>query len=375
MTSAPVILDRGGIDALIEALRARGHTVVGPVVRAGAVVFGEISSTDDLPVGITDDQEAGTYRLASRDDEALFGYVVGPSSAKPFLHPSGVSVWEGERTADGSFVTRAPEEPAPMAILGLRPCDLAAMTIQDHVFLGGPRDGVYGPRREGLFTVVVNCIEPGGTCFCASMNTGPRATGGFDIAITEVVAANRHWFLAEAGSDDGADVLSGLGGSDASEDHLAIVDRLLGEAAGQMGRTLVTEGLPELLKASLESSRWDEIAERCMACANCTLVCPTCFCATVEDETDLAGLEARRVRRWDSCFNEEFSYIHGGALRPSTYARYRQWLTHKLATWVDQFGEMGCVGCGRCITWCPVGIDITAEATALAADRKEAAHV
>ena len=375
MTTAPVILDRAAIDAMIGVLEARGHRVVGPVVRSGAVVLGDLSSTADLPVGISDEQTPGRYRLTARDDEALFGYVVGPSSAKPFLHATGVPVWQGERTADGSFETRKPEAPTPVAFIGIRPCDLAAIGIQDKVFLNGYRDGVYGDRREGVFSVVVNCVEPGGTCFCTSMGTGPRASKGYDIAVTEVIDDEEHWFLAEPGSDAGQEVLAQLGAAPASDDERVRVERLLVDAADRMGRGLDTEGLPEAIKASMESPRWDEIAKRCMACANCTLVCPTCFCATVEDETDLAGMEAQRIRRWDSCFNEEFSYIHGGSLRPSTYARYRQWLTHKLSTWVDQFGEMGCVGCGRCITWCPVGIDITVEAAALAAAAKEATHV
>jgi Fe-S oxidoreductase len=95
------------------------------------------------------------------------------------------------------------------------------------------------------------------------------------------------------------------------------------------------------------------------------MVCPTCFCTTVEDVSDVTGDHAERWRRWDSCFTLGFSYIHGGSIRNSGKARYRQWMTHKLASWIDQFGTSGCVGCGRCITWCPVGIDITEEARAI----------
>ena len=126
--------------------------------------------------------------------------------------------------------------------------------------------------------------------------------------------------------------------------------------------------IKELLYRNLEHPRWEDVARRCLSCTNCTLVCPTCFCTTVEDATDLSGGHAERRRRWDSCFSMDFSYIHGGYIRPSVKARYRQWMTHKLATWIDQFGTSGCVGCGRCITWCPVGIDITAEVKAIRAD-------
>jgi ferredoxin len=134
-----------------------------------------------------------------------------------------------------------------------------------------------------------------------------------------------------------------------------------------MGRALDTSDLKGLLYGNLEHPRWDEVSQRCLTCGNCTLVCPTCFCSTVEDVTDLSGTETERTRRWDSCFSLDHSYIHGGSVRDSGRARYRQWMTHKLATWFDQFGSSGCVGCGRCITWCPVGIDITEEVRAIRA--------
>ena len=135
-----------------------------------------------------------------------------------------------------------------------------------------------------------------------------------------------------------------------------------------MGREMNTDGIHDLLLANLEHPRWEEVAGRCLTCGNCTMVCPTCFCTSVEDTSDLAGVSAERSRRWDSCFTMDFSYIHGGSVRASPKSRYRQWMTHKLATWWDQFGSSGCVGCGRCITWCPVGIDITEEVRAIRAE-------
>jgi sulfhydrogenase subunit beta (sulfur reductase) len=138
-----------------------------------------------------------------------------------------------------------------------------------------------------------------------------------------------------------------------------------------MGRTMDTKGIKELLYRNYENPRWDDVAKRCLTCGNCTMVCPTCFCTTVEDITDLTGEHVERWRKLDSCFTMDFSYIHGGSVRSSPRARYRQWMTHKLATWIDQFGTSGCVGCGRCITWCPVGIDITEETGAIRDSEKE----
>jgi Fe-S-cluster-containing hydrogenase component 2 len=134
-----------------------------------------------------------------------------------------------------------------------------------------------------------------------------------------------------------------------------------------MGRTVDVTDIRNLLHRNQEHPRWDDVAERCLACTNCTLVCPTCFCSSVEDVTDLSFENAERIRRWDSCFNPEFASVHGGNFRPTIRGRYRQWLTHKFASWFDQFDVSGCVGCGRCITWCPVGIDVTEEITAILA--------
>ncbi|MEU5265530.1 4Fe-4S dicluster domain-containing protein [Amycolatopsis sp. NPDC021455] len=124
--------------------------------------------------------------------------------------------------------------------------------------------------------------------------------------------------------------------------------------------------LPSVIRESRKSPLWEEVASRCLTCANCTMVCPTCFCTTTEDVTDLSGEHAERHQRWASCFELDFSYVHGGSVRTSGASRYRQWFSHKLGTWHEQFGTSGCVGCGRCIAWCPAGIDITEEAAKLA---------
>jgi ferredoxin len=361
--SEPLVIDREGVDALITAIRDRGYEVVGPTVRGRTILYDTITSTADLPIGLRDRQEAGTYRLEERGDDALFGYVVGPQSLKKYLTPPGSVFWKGLRTDDG-FETVEPDEPPRYAFFGARPCEVAAMKIQDavHLPIG---DAVYTDRRNRSFTVAVNCTEPAATCFCASLGTGPDVSDGYDIALTEVIAGDHHFFLTEAGTEEGDDVLSSLDASVAHDEEVVGARRLVVHAADHMGRVLDTEGLKELLSANLASSIWNDIGNRCLSCGNCTMVCPTCFCSTVEDRQALDGTSAERVRTWDSCFTLDFSYIHGGPVRSSTGARYRQWITHKLSSWQDQFGVIGCVGCGRCITWCPVGIDITREVVAI----------
>jgi ferredoxin len=367
---AQATIDRAGLDELIAALRRRGHETIGPTVRDGAIVYDEVSSCDDLPAGWTDEQDGGSYRLRRREDEALFGYAVGPQSWKRFLHPPELTLWRAKRGADGELeVSEEPPEAPSYAFLGVRSCELHAIAIQDRVLMEGEYpDPFYRARREGAFIVAVNCTVAGGTCFCVSMETGPKADAGYDLALTEVIDGGRHYFLCEAGSERGAELLAELPREEAGPAELAAAEAGVASAAANQGRAMETAGIKELLYENLDHPRWDEVSERCLTCGNCTMVCPTCFCTTVEDAGDLAGETAERTRQWDSCFTLDFSYVHGGSVRATPKARYRQWMTHKLATWIDQFGTSGCVGCGRCITWCPVAIDITEEVAAIRAD-------
>jgi formate hydrogenlyase subunit 6/NADH:ubiquinone oxidoreductase subunit I len=364
--STRLVIDVPGLAALLEALRDGGREVVGPTVRDGVVVYDTIASIDDLPRGLEDHQDCGRYRLNSRADAAFFAHAVGPHSWKRYLHPPVVTLFRARRGPDGLAFAGDDEPPPCRAFVGVRACDLAAIALQDRVLLGGRHaDAVYAARRERCLLVAVNCTRPGGTCFCASLGTGPAVRAGFDLALTEMPDPV-HRFLVDVGSERGEALMCEVPHRPAEVHDLAQAQELQASAAGQMGRRLETQRLKELLYERCEDPRWEEVGHRCLACANCTLVCPTCFCTTVEDLTDLAG-GAERRRRWDSCFTLDFSYVHGGSVRTSSGARYRQWLTHKLASWQDQFGTLGCVGCGRCITWCPVGIDITAEARALRA--------
>lgn len=367
--SGAVVIERADLQHLIDALAKQGYRVIGPTLRDKTIVYDSISSVDELPIGWTDEQDGGRYRLKKREDKALFGYVLGPRSWKHFLHPPRQRLWSATKKRRG-FEIKTEDEPAVRyAFFGARPCELKAIAIQDKVFFGGEyTDPTYQQRREQIFTVTVNCTDPGGTCFCASMNTGPGASEGYDIALTEIIDKDRHFFLTESGSDKGVGVLADIPSRPATPDEITLAASLIEAASRRMGRSMNTGDVHDLLRDNPEHPRWDEVASRCLSCCNCTMVCPTCFCITVEDKTSLAGDSSERWRRWDSCFTVDFSYIHGGSVRPSPGTRYRHWITHKLSTWVDQFGSFGCVGCGRCITWCPVGIDITEEVKAIRGD-------
>jgi len=366
LSSNVVVLQRDDFQQLIDALCEREYQVIAPTVRDGAIVYDEIQTIAELPMGWTDEQDGGQYRLHRRQDQALFGYVVGPHSWKRFLHPPQQRLWQAQRNANGFQITPENTAPPKRAFLGVRSCELHAMAIQDKVFHNDQfTDTFYQARRNNVFLIAVNCGQAGGTCFCVSMNTGPKVTSGFDLALTEVIEGDQHFFVMQAGTDNGTDILQAIEQRAASEAEQQKADAIVAQTAAQMGRVMDTTNLKELLYQNLEHPRWEDVANRCLTCANCTMVCPTCFCTTVEDVTDLSGEHAERWRRWDSCFTMDFTYLHGGNVRASTKSRYRQWMTHKLASWIDQFGSSGCVGCGRCITWCPVGIDLTEEVRAI----------
>ncbi|HDS01082.1 MAG TPA: sulfite reductase subunit A [candidate division Zixibacteria bacterium] len=361
-----LVLESGNLQSLFDTLISEKYQIIGPTLDNSALIYDEITNVDDLPVGYTDEQDGGRYRLVKSGGKKYFDYVVGQHTWKRYLYPPEKKLFELKRKGDGFEIVENKQEIHKRAFIGVRACEIEAIRIQDEILLEGPyKDADYERCRQNIFIVAVNCVRPGGTCFCVSMGTGPRATKGFDLAITEIVDNSGHYFLIESGTKAGEKIMKEIKGKEADQNAIETADRLMKEAENKMGRRLDTDDIKELLYRNFESSRWEVVAQRCLNCGNCTLVCPTCFCINIEDISGLEVNSAKRVRKWDSCFTLDHSYIYGGSVRTSAKARYRQWLTHKLASWIDQFGMSGCVGCGRCITWCPVGIDITEEVQAI----------
>jgi len=366
-----------GLAALMDVLKSVGRDIIGPTARDGAIVLASLESVEDLPKGWRDTQDAGQYRLVPGTGPARFAHAAPAQGWKRFVHPPDSLLWTARRDADHALTWHGPEPVlVPRAFLGVRPCDVAALGVLDGVFANSTaayHDPAYALRRRDALVVAVDCGTPAASCFCASMNTGPAvgsSTGAapFDLALTELIEDGRAVYLARAGSPAGAALLDALDHVPASSaDHAAATAQTAAAVTAQT--RAMPAGARETLASATEHPHWADVAARCLSCANCTLSCPTCFCATVEESTRLDGATAERTRRWSSCFTEAFSYIHGGAVRDGRGARYRQWITHKLSAWYDQFGTSGCVGCGRCVTWCPVGIDITAEVAALSADQ------
>ncbi len=371
-----VSLQKPDLQSLIQSLLDLGYRVVGPQVRDAAIVYDDLDDVRKLPIGILDVQDGGTYRLREDPSAGYFDFVVGPHSLKNFLFPPRETLLELTRSG-GSWQSQPPAVAAPpLAAIGVRACDLHALDIQDRVFLRGPYvDPAYRARREQLFLVAVNCRRAAATCFCHSMGTGPEVRTSVDLALTETDDR----FFVQIGSARGAQAMQNVPSSPATADEVDRAKRIPLELERQMHarsanparpdephlRQLDTTDIRNLLLGNLDHPRWSEVAQRCLACGNCTMVCPTCFCSSVEEVADLTGDHVRRERSWASCFSSEHSAMNSGIVRKSTASQYRQWLTHKLASWIDQFGTSGCVGCGRCITWCPVGIDLTEEVAAI----------
>lgn len=342
------------MDVLFDELKARGYQVIGPKVEDGVLRLAPMNSNRELAKRVVTVQSAGKYSVEPSDLE--FSFTHGPDSPKRFLYPPRRKLWKMEKE-DGSFeLVEAGCEGEKIAFFGIKPCDLASIEVLDRILLKGEYvDKHYASTRSKSAIVVVNCIEPSGTCFCASMGTGPKAKSGFDLSLTELSGG----FLLESGSKLGDEILSRLDRRPAERREVEEANSRLRAAELRMGRTLEVAGLKERLYSNLESPAFKEIAERCLGCANCTNVCPTCFCTMFQDAPSLDGKTSERLVTWDSCFTYQFAQVAGGHFRPELWARYRQWMVHKFAYWLDQFGTFGCVGCGRCITWCPVGIDVT----------------
>jgi ferredoxin len=358
------------LQAVLDRLKTMGYRVLGPTIAEAAVVYADLDSVQQIPVGYIDEQEGGTYRLVKTAKGNWFDYVVGPHSLKNYLFPPKITVLQTIRLKGAWQMTTPVPAEKPLAFIGARSCELHALAVQDRVFLSGPFvDPDYQARRQGLFILAVNCGRAAATCFCTSMNTGPAVASGADLSLFELA----DHFVIDVCSERGREAMMDTAWRPCNNQEIEAARKVPTQAEAQIRRKLDTAGIRDLLLGNLEHPRWDDVAKRCLACTNCTMVCPTCFCSSVSEVSDLTGEHTSRERQWDSCFTEDHSHMSHGAIHPSTRAKYRQWLTHKLASWIDQFGTSGCVGCGRCITWCPVGIDLTEEVAAIRGNSKEAA--
>jgi sulfhydrogenase subunit beta (sulfur reductase) len=356
---APQFLPREQFQQLLDTLHHNGHKVYGPQVRDDAIIYAPLKTTADLPQGIEDHHAPGNYRLKDNGSQHWFDSASTPQGIKPLLFKPRETLWRATRDAMGAVHFKDPENDAEkIAIIGARACDLAALKLQDQHFLSieNTPDPFYAARRHNLFIIAINCTRAVDTCFCSSTGDGPKCHDGFDIVMTEL----DHGFVVASGSQQGQQLIKQLALTDADEQQLSEATQREANATQQQ-RSVPSQNMRDTLFNALDHPQWDDIASRCLSCGNCTSVCPSCFCYSEHAEPTLDGSITEQLREWDSCFTQGHSYMHGITVRHDTKLRYRQWLTHKFAGWHDQYGRSGCTGCGRCITWCPPGIDITQE--------------
>ncbi len=360
------LLPRAQFDSLLTVLRSLGAQCIGPTVRDHAIVYAPITSSTALPQGIHDIQAPGSYTLSRADESRWFAWANGPQALKPLLFAPEETLWQVEREIDGGllFQARVPDV-GITAVLGVRACDIAAMVLQDQHFISGDNiDQAYATRRQDLIIIAVNCTHPAATCFCHATGDGPVARDHYDILLDEL----EEGFAVQTGSTRGEEIIKQLDLLPLSKSQAEQIQAAHNTAIEQQTRHLPAVNIPALLAQQQDANHWQVVGDRCLSCGNCTSVCPTCFCHHTIDEPALEGNFTTRLRQWDSCFSQDHSYIHGFTLRPDSASRYRQWLTHKFSSWVEQYGRSGCVGCGRCISWCPVEIDVTEELQQIATE-------
>ena len=354
-------LPREDFGLLYQALTEQGYEVIGPKVKDGAIDFSLISGFEQLPWGQQEEVSPGSYRLKSVDPNRCFAWNTGPQLLKPWLFKAQQTLWLGEESEQGIRFRQAQSQSRPLAFVGVRACDIAALYLQDkHFMYGAFPDPWYSEQRHQLCLVAVNCSRSADTCFCASTGDGPEVTFGFDLLLDELDDG----YLLHSKSEKGSAVIEHLPLVKPEEHHFHASREQISQASRQQKRMPSEPELRGLL-SHLNDQKWQSIAQRCLACGNCTSVCPTCFCSKQESMAGEQRGQHMQVRYWDSCFTEKHGYIAGKNIRGEISQRYRQWMVHKLSTWQDQYDRSGCVGCGRCISWCPAAIDLVDEVNAM----------
>lgn len=351
---------------MLDYFKQNGYKCLAPHYQDDSINYAEITKASELPWGYIDEQQPGYYRVTKTDTKQAFSFTLPAASVKPMLFKAKENIWKVKRNDNGKLVFEPVVEFEKIAVFGIRPCDLRGIETQDRVFMQNSYNDIrYTKRRENQFIVAMNCTSAHYNCFCITLGDAPRADKGYDLAMTEI----EQGFVTEIGSDAGRKLLNYLKVPAASGAQVELALAGIINAGKMQHKKLppIKEFEAKLVE-SPEHPQWEDAAKRCLSCGNCTNACPTCFCHTERDNPNVLGTETFHTREWDSCFSLEHSYTHGETYHGLPKYRYRQWLTHKFATWRDQFRVKGCVGCGRCVTWCPVKIDVVDEINAICKD-------
>jgi sulfhydrogenase subunit beta (sulfur reductase) len=272
---------------------------------------------------------------------------------KKFLLPPKETLFEFDN-AQGLQIK--PPRPEPRTVVfGVHTCDLHAIRMLDHVFDSGHPDPNYNNRRRQTLIISIECLSP---CdehsFCKSMGT-LSAEEGFDLHLTDI--GDR--YTIDIGTEAGEKLLEHAPARNANPDDIHKLNSVLSEKWPKFPYRLdfdVSE-LPSLLNMNMQSPLWNELGERCLACASCTNVCPTCFCFDINDDIGFDQKHGQRTRVWDSCQLDDFATVAGGHnFRKSRALRQRHRFMRKGKYILETHHFLGCVGCGRCARACLVDI-------------------
>lgn len=322
MSDKPLLL--ADLRALAEALIASGTAVLAPAPGPGPSRFRRIASASEVTLPRVNTKIPPKEHLFPPTEPLLYfrfhGTDVELSDPQPSVQPT--------------------------VILGVRPCDAAGISLLDSVFLAEPTDPFYAARRQASTIVSVACTEAGDSCFCQAVGLSPHSTFGSDLALVRA----QEGYIAQAVTDKGKSLLE-------AHSSLFSPTDAAPPAPPSLKRIDPLAEAHQTLAASFDSPKWYELAQRCLGCGACASLCPTCHCFDILD--DAGARSGVRLRCWDACGLELFTrHASGHNPRPNQPARFRQRVLHKFSYSVKSTGRPLCVGCGRCIEHCPVGMDI-----------------
>ncbi|MFB0507807.1 MAG: 4Fe-4S dicluster domain-containing protein [Thermodesulfobacteriota bacterium] len=334
----PKILKKRDSARFLDKL-LREYEVFAPVKREDLVVFGRIHS----------------------GKEAFLDYMNSKMPPKEMLFPQLEILFTYTSIDDPSKIETPPSAGKPRLLFGTRPCDARNSLLLDKVFDGEQyKDTYYRDRRAPLVVVGIGCIQPCPTCFCTSVGGGPFSREGLDILLIDIGDD----YVAQVVSDRGKKLLERRGLEDAGADKLSLVKKVIRDAEASMTSEVKIDGLAEKLAEIYDDPIWGLLTEKCLNCGVCTYLCPTCHCFDIVDEARDSG--GKRIRIWDTCQFPLFTLQASGANpRPTNKERLRQRFMHKFKYFLDNYGQIGCVGCGRCVRECPVNVDIRQVLTVL----------
>jgi sulfhydrogenase subunit beta (sulfur reductase) len=331
LSSISKILKKDRLPGFLERLMGE-RQVFAPVKKGEVILIREIDSPSQVTL---------EYRNAKESPKSVFF----PQREALFRY----------RAEKGKAEVKVPTDAGKGRVLlfGIRPCDARGLLLLDKVFGGGCGDPYYTDKRNGTVVVSLGCADPNPSCFCLSMGGGPCSAEGSDVLLLDL--GDR--YLAEAVSEKGVALLEDKAFEESDGKSLSLAEKAKKQAEASMQPVAKKEKLEQELERLFSDPVWKDLAESCLSCGICTYLCPTCHCFDLCDEA--AGQAGERIRVWDSCQFPLFTQQASGFNpRPTVKERFRQRIMHKLSYLPKSQSMTGCVGCGRCVTECPVNLDI-----------------